>query len=306
MKQVEAQKFYSNGKLLLTGEYVVLDGAFALAVPTTYGQYLSIEPSSSGHLCWKSIDELGNAWFEDKVMLEDISKHSLEDESIRGRILQILNTCQKLNPHFLRDTQGAIITTQLDFPRQWGLGTSSTLINNMAQWAEIDAYELLDRTFGGSGYDIACAQYNSAIRYQLQYGRPTIINVDFDPAFKDHLYFVYLNKKQNSRDGIANYNKVKTNVQSVCMEISAITNDLISCDTLEAFQFLMESHENIISKTIGLPTVKEQFFMDFKGSIKSLGAWGGDFVLVASEEAPQDYFQSRGYDTVIPYSKMVL
>ena len=37
--------FYSNGKLLLTGEYVVLDGATALAIPTKYGQYLEISAS---------------------------------------------------------------------------------------------------------------------------------------------------------------------------------------------------------------------------------------------------------------------
>ncbi|MEQ3661167.1 MAG: GHMP kinase, partial [Flavobacterium sp.] len=37
------QTYYSNGKLLLTGEYVVLDGAKALAVPTKFGQSLSIE-----------------------------------------------------------------------------------------------------------------------------------------------------------------------------------------------------------------------------------------------------------------------
>jgi len=30
--------FYSNGKLLITGEYLVLDGAKALALPTKYGQ----------------------------------------------------------------------------------------------------------------------------------------------------------------------------------------------------------------------------------------------------------------------------
>ena len=35
---METQTFYSNGKLLITGEYVVLDGAKALALPTKFGQ----------------------------------------------------------------------------------------------------------------------------------------------------------------------------------------------------------------------------------------------------------------------------
>ena len=36
-------QFYSHGKLLITGEYLVLDGAKALAVPTVFGQDLSVK-----------------------------------------------------------------------------------------------------------------------------------------------------------------------------------------------------------------------------------------------------------------------
>ena len=59
------------------------------------------------------------------------------------------------------------ITTKLTFPRAWGLGTSSTLISLIAQWAKCDPFELLFEAFGGSGYDIACATANSPISYQL-------------------------------------------------------------------------------------------------------------------------------------------
>ena len=38
----EQLTYYSNGKLLITGEYVVLDGATALAIPTKYGQSLCV------------------------------------------------------------------------------------------------------------------------------------------------------------------------------------------------------------------------------------------------------------------------
>ena len=44
------QTFYSNGKLLITGEYLVLDGAKAFALPTKFGQKLTIE-ETEGH-CW--------------------------------------------------------------------------------------------------------------------------------------------------------------------------------------------------------------------------------------------------------------
>ena len=45
-KQKEAsnsQSFYAHGKLLITSEYLVLDGAEALALPTVYGQSLEVE-----------------------------------------------------------------------------------------------------------------------------------------------------------------------------------------------------------------------------------------------------------------------
>ena len=56
--------FYSNGKLLLTGEYVVLDGAKALAIPTKHGQSLKVTPIAEPKLIWKSIDATGNVWFQ--------------------------------------------------------------------------------------------------------------------------------------------------------------------------------------------------------------------------------------------------
>ena len=58
-------RFYSHGKLLLTAEYVVLDGAKALALPTKYGQSLTVKTIEPLKLIWKSIDYKGVVWFED-------------------------------------------------------------------------------------------------------------------------------------------------------------------------------------------------------------------------------------------------
>lgn len=304
---MKPQKFYSNGKLLLTGEYLVLDGALALAIPTRYGQSLTVEPVEKTELTWDSFDHAGKIWFDTELFIRDgfqLSKAS--DNSIADRLLQILNAIKKLNPTFLTDETGFSIKTQMDFPRNWGLGTSSTLINNIAQWTGIDPYILLEDTFGGSGYDIACAKHNVPITYQLHKNGRTIIERNFNPEFNDQLYFVFLNKKQNSRDGIENYRKTKSNLQLALSEIDAITNDMISCTNLETFQFLIQNHEDIISKIIKQQPVKESLFKDFKGSIKSLGAWGGDFVLAAAEEAPDAYFKAKGFDTIIPYRDMVL
>ena len=41
------KEFYSNGKLLITGEYLVLDGAKAFALPTKFGQNLIVEKGNN-------------------------------------------------------------------------------------------------------------------------------------------------------------------------------------------------------------------------------------------------------------------
>ena len=300
------QTFYSHGKLLLTGEYLVLDGALALALPTKYGQTLTIEPNDEKLIKWKSIDNDGKTWFEDSFALEDIitsSSKTINDISIR--LVSILNAAKQLNPDFLNNNKGYNITRALEFPKNWGLGSSSTLINNIANLANVDAYKLLKLTFGGSGYDIACAQNNTAITYKICNKESIISNIEFSPKFKEHLYFVYLNKKQNSREGIAAYKQQKVSNETIT-EISEITKLITNCNTLNDFCFLIEKHESIISKTIKQKPIKELLFKDFKGSVKSLGAWGGDFILAASKDNPEAYFKAKGYNTILTYNDMIL
>ena len=68
---------------------------------------------------------------------------SKNEDAISKRLSQILNATKSLNPEFLNTQQGFNIKTNLEFPKNWGLGTSSTLINNIAQWANIDAFKFL-------------------------------------------------------------------------------------------------------------------------------------------------------------------
>jgi mevalonate kinase len=289
---------------------VVLDGAKALAIPTKYGQSLTVEPNTSNTIIWKSYNELGAIWFEDVFSFNEISTADIKSQSYNEttkRLLQILKAAQDLNPQFLSTNEGWTITTHQDFNRFWGLGTSSTLINNIADWAEVNAYELLEKTFGGSGYDIACAQHNTPICYQLKDSDSPIVHpVVFNPSFKNQLYFVYLNQKQNSRDGIASYKKNAIIDDLILHEINQITMNMVICTSLLDFEKLITAHEAIISKLIQQDTIKAKLFKDFNGTIKSLGAWGGDFVLVTSKDDPSTYFKSKGFEAIIPYSEMVL
>lgn len=301
-------EFYSNGKLLLTGEYAVLDGALSLALPTKYGQSLLVNEVDEHKLVWKSLDKDGSVWFESEFDLKNISeKQNFEHQhtNVSNTLLKILAEAKKLNPKFLEGDTGYEVTTKLTFPRNWGLGSSSTLINNVALWARVDAFKLLWNAFPGSGYDIACAQNSNPILYQVINQLPDVKPVNFNPSFKNNLYFVYLNKKQNSRKEIVKYNSVKKNKTGFVNEISDITNKIITCNSLSDFEVLIDYHEDIISAHIGLQKVKESLFPDFSGSIKSLGAWGGDFILATGNDDIPDYFKNIGFPVVLSYDHLI-
>ncbi len=300
-------QFYSHGKLLITGEYLVLDGVKALAVATKYGQDLRVEKNVSNKIYWKSFDHNGELWFETELD-PDLQTGQKDQKSteIEWRLIEILKEAKKLNPLFLAGDQGYRVETKLEFDRNWGLGTSSTLINNIASWAEIDAFELLQRSMGGSGYDIACAQNDHPILYSLDQGHPQIQEAKFNPPFKENLYFVFLNQKQNSREGIARYKSIPHLSKEVFLEIDLITEEMMICKELNRFNALMAEHEKIISSIINIEPIQKTLFKDYFGQIKSLGAWGGDFILATGNEHTPDYFVKKGFKTVIPYREMVL
>ncbi|PJJ10564.1 mevalonate kinase [Flavobacterium sp. 1] len=299
--------FYSNGKLLITGEYLVLDGAKALALPTKFGQNLTVEKSNKQEIKWTSYDADGSIWFDETIPFGAIlSTTPFETESIKNTLIIILRTALQLNPGALLISEGYIVTTRLTFPRKWGLGTSSTLINNIAQWFQIDAFTLLKNSFGGSGYDIACAQNNTPVVYYLEQGKAIIETVQFNPSFSKNLYFVYLNQKQSSKSAIASYKEKKNNLETQKEIISQITQTVLNAKNETAFAQTLENHEKILSTILETKTVKETLFPDFNGTIKSLGAWGGDFVLVVSEENPKSYFSNKGYETIIEYRDLIL
>lgn len=300
--------FYSNGKLLITGEYLVLDGAKGFALPTKFGQNLIVEEGSNQQIEWKSYDSDGSIWFEDTILFSDILKPAnTEVESVKSTLTTILKEAFLLNPDLLSNSKGYKITTELTFPKNWGLGTSSTLINNIAQWLQIDAFVLLKNSFGGSGYDIACAQNDTPIIYHLEKGNPIVEKVTFSPEFTSNVYFIYLNKKQSSKTAIAAYKRNnKNNLYQVIASNNQTTSEVLEANTIQSFAEALEKHELDMSVILETPTIKDALFPDFNGSIKSLGAWGGDFVMVIASENPTEYFASKGYNTIIPYGEMIL
>lgn len=299
-------RFYSNGKLLITGEYLVLEGAKVLALPTIFGQDLCVSSNEISGIQWRSFDHLNNIWFETQLTYQEIISGGIPDNrEIRNMLVTILHGAYLQNPKFVQEQKNLLIETHLDFDRNWGLGTSSTLINNIAEWTNTDAFKLLKTTFGGSGYDIAAAKAKGAVLYQISEGKSTSQSILFQPHFQDSIYFIYLNRKQDSNATIKSYKK-KVVSQSDINQIDRLTEQISSTKSFDEFCSDLEKHEQIISKVLEVETIKNQLFQDFNGTIKSLGGWGGDFILATAKENPTKYFQDKGYKTVIPYREMIL
>ena len=64
-------------------------------------------------------------------------------------------------------------------------------------------------------------------------------------------------------------------------------------------------HESLLALLLNKTTVQKLYFKDFKGVVKSLGAWGGDFVLASGNDTSVEYFKDKGFQTIIPFEKMI-
>lgn len=306
------QRFFSHGKLLLTAEYLVLRGAKALALPVKFGQSLEIQSYEGGgnpHLNWFALAP-GKPWFRAAFELPSMDIIATDDKQKSAKLQLILLTLQQLQPALFSGKYSFKVNTQLDFEPEWGFGSSSTLISNLAAWAGVDPFTLLNYSIGGSGYDIACAKANGPIIYQLDHLKPKVLNSDFNPPFADHLYFVYRGFKKDSTQGIRSFNEMTENndLSDVVSHFSTITEAITHTNDYESFCSLMQQHEELLSGLLLQPPI-QQSYSDFNGHLKSLGAWGGDFMLAMSTNGAdyvKQYFADKGLKIVFAYKELVL
>ena len=293
---------------MLTGEYLVLKGALSLALPLRFTQKLTVtEHEGIPSVRWKSMINT-KLWFNSTLLLPDFRIAETNIPQLSETLVQILKTAKLLNPNFLKNSTDYQVTSFMDFDPAWGIGSSSSLISNIAYWAECDPFELNNRIFNGSGYDIACARSESPIIFNLSEKRPVYRNSGFDPSFRNQIYFIYLNRKQNSKEAIQKLDFSSANA-SALSAISEITLAMEQTNDLETFEQLMTLHEEIISNIVQIKPIKLLYFNDFNGSIKSLGAWGGDYIMAVSSESEayvRDYFNSKNLNTIFRFDEIAM
>jgi mevalonate kinase len=297
------RNYYTKGKLLISGAYGVLDGAIGFALPTKLGQRFCFETDRSNIIQCKAVDDKGNTWFEAEFDVKSLAPLKTSSEDVANTFSKLLIAARSLNPDF---NYSFTLETTLEFNREWGLGSSSTLIAALAQFASVNAYELLDSGFKGSGYDIACATAEGPIRFQRINKEVSITPLNWRPTFADELYLVYLNQKMNSREAIIHYRKAQSSdhflneLSRLSIAISEETSDI------NRFEKLLLEQENLLADRLGITAIGDQLFDDRpEGVFISLGAWGGDFALFTRKKNIP-YLEDKGYSTILKLQELCI
>ncbi len=295
-----------NGKLLLTGEYFVLNGADSIVLPLRYGQRMSVlqkeDKDYGGFIHWRAFEN-GKIWLDAKILAKGLQVINTNHVDLAEKLVQIISAFRNYAPVLFSLPYRYEVKTDVGFNRKWGWGTSSTLISALADYAGVDAYKMNQILFMGSGYDIAASKINSPFLYNIYNKNLGHVGLHFT----DSIFFVYLGKKKSSSDAVKKFKSKKVSLCDI-EDVSQISKLMLKTTSVEDFERLINEHEDIVSKAISEEKVKDAYFYDFDGAVKSLGAWGGDFVMMLYQHGKEkliQYLKNKRLHTVFSFSDIV-
>ena len=328
------------GKVLLSGEYVVLDGATALGLASRLGQSMEVfRGGEPGRLRWTAHDHLRHPWLKANYRIVDgqwsVDEGDVATSEAAVMLRNWLQTAWTLmakasegsasgyGEAFWNDIlrqEGLTVHTRLDFARSWGLGSSSTVMALLAQWLEVDARTLYTLTTNGSGYDLEVALQNSSILYRLPYGRP-ITNSTSTPPLEPivqpihyHapqggcLWLVDPGGKQTSAKEVVRYHNLDSKRRLYCVEeISSLSKELATCHEVDRMLEYFVRHDSVLENLLQQPCLHRISGKGFPGRLKSLGAWGGDLFLAVSN-CPEDavhWLKNQSDWSIYPFDQLI-
>lgn len=301
-------KFYSRGKFLITGEYLVMKGASALATPLKKGQTLSVDfLEEQGIIHWIS-KEHGKNWFDCTINLPLLEVLTTSDNRTALFLVQLLKSARDLNHGFPENNKGYSVITDLEFDLDWGFGSSSSLISNIAYWADVDPFDLHRKVSKGSGYDVVCARSDQPLIFSLNKKGYEIEHVRFEPKFRYQIYFIYLGKKQDSSESLRHFLEKEVTDKGLINDISALSYSMARAESIDTFNDCIREHDNIMSKLLLQPRLKDSRFSDLEGEIKPLGAWGGDFAMLTWKESRVElvnYLKQKDISVVFSFNEIL-
>jgi hypothetical protein len=117
---------------------------------------------------------------------------------------------------------------------------------------------------------------------------------------------VYSGKKQNSQQEVTRFGETEIR-EEILLKLNNIIEQITETDNIEQFETYIEQHETILSEILERPTLKSTDFPDYPFSIKSLGAWGGDFFMATCRnlDDAKIYFIDADRDTIFTFNELI-
>ncbi|MCO6459971.1 MAG: hypothetical protein J5I59_01090 [Saprospiraceae bacterium] len=285
--------YSARGKLMITGEYLALKGSRCLAWPTISTHSLLLTPVSgpADNLIWNAADFDNQPWFDALFdTRNNIEIISASDMEVANKLASILNAAIVLCGKNILKSGSFQVETRIGWPMNWGMGSSSSLLVNIASWFQIDPFRLQQETIGGSGYDIACALSDQPIIFQR--GKKLLASRVHRPAIlSEHGGLAYLGQKADTASSIVSFEeKIQGKDLSTRIDlINRLTYHILDAPTISHLNKAIAIHEETIGFLLGVDPIKNRLFPTFDGMVKSLGAWGGDFILFSGNKKLNEY-----------------
>lgn len=271
-------------------------------MPLSLGQNLQVSSYTKDEILWECFNENKICWLEIRFS-EDLVILQTSDREKALIAQKLLSLIKEKAPQLL--LKGIHFKFTLEFNRQFGFGSSATLISLLGQWSGVDPYYLSEQTFGSSGYDIAAATAPGPFVYSRKNKIEEYCTL---PEFiTQHLLFIYLGEKQSSsREANKFISRPTTDQQTD--EMNELVTAAAHCKQISAWEELMEESEQLVSYILKTKPVKEQLFADYPFSIKSLGAWGGDFMMASCRDISEGmkYFHQKQKAPIFTYKELTI
>jgi len=279
-----SKTYHAHWKILLSGEYMILDWAVGCWLSTCHGQTLEVKEITSNipviHRKAEEQWKIRFEWIYDKK--NNIWTSSSSDDVARY-LSHLFLFGIKNNKVLHSDNKSYEVKTHLSYPRNRWLWSSSTIIYLYAQLIEANPFDVhMHQHPSGSGYDIACAWASWPLLFEKTDKNPFLVTpINWKPSFHKNLYFVYSWKKQNTHES-----------------------------SVDERSSLIIEHEKIIAQHLGATPIQTTRFADNDSIVvKSLWWWGWDFLLVTWKWEKSDlikYMNEKHITHIFTWDEFIL
>ena len=171
--------------------------------------------------------------------------------------LNLLKMLQQLPMKTWTPGKSVRIETHLQFPQEWGLGSSSTLCALLARWSLGDAQKIQQAVWGGSGYDVAVAEVGKPLVYWISGDEPNWAEWRLMPELSANWWILMPGNKQNSRESLRSVKERLLELQQepfIMHQLKQIIDRIKLAEDVPTMEAGLEMYQAILGTILELDT----------------------------------------------------